>query len=72
MALEDINFDFDVNKFFGAIKDSLFKTVKVILTMFFNLPFKVKVTIAVFVVLIVIGIAILVWKYRDEWHYVKY
>ena len=72
MNLDDINLDFDLNQLFESIKDSFFKIVRIIFMMFFNLPTKVKIILAVFFVLFVIGIGYLTWRYRNEWQYVKY
>ena len=72
MNLDEINFDFDIGGWIKNITDAFFKTVRTIFTMFFNLPMWVKITSAILLILFVIGIAILTWKYRDEWQYVKY
>ncbi len=72
MNLDSINLDFDINGFLESIKDGFFKTVRIILIMIYDLPTSVKITIAVFFVLLVIGIGYFTWKYRDEWRYVKY
>ena len=72
MNLNDINLDFDITAFLESIKDGFFKTVRIIFMMIFNLPTSVKIIIAIFFVIMVIGIGYLTWKYRDEWRYVKY
>jgi len=72
MGIEDFNFNFDINKILENIRDSFFKTVRIIFMMIFNLPTHIKITLAILFVLFVIGIAVLTWKYRDEWRYVKY
>ena len=72
MDLDAINLDFDITAFFESIKDGFFKTVRIIFMMIFNLPTSVKIIIAVFFLLLVIGIGYLTWKYRYEWQHVKY
>ncbi len=72
MDLDNINLDFDINKIIEGIRDGFFKIVRTIFMMFFNLPVWVKITLAIFSVLLVIVIVYLTWKYRDEWQYVKY
>ena len=72
MNLDELSLDFDVNKILEGIKDGFFKIVRTIFTMFFGLPMWIKITMAVIFILVVIGIAILTWKYRNEWRYVKY
>ena len=72
MDLDKINIDFDINEIIELIKNGFFKTVKLIFMMIFNLPTGVKIALAIFFVLLVIGIGYLIWKYREEWRYVKY
>ncbi|KKN58822.1 hypothetical protein LCGC14_0548280 [marine sediment metagenome] len=72
MGLNDLNFDFDINKIIEDIRDIIFKTVRVMFNMVFGLPTWIKITLAVLLVLSAIGIAFLTWKYRDQWRYVKY
>lgn len=69
MAVNDISFDIDT--FFGGLKDSFFKTIKIIFTMIFNLPMWVKIPISIIFVLFVILIGYLTWKNRNEWRHVK-
>ncbi len=72
MGIEDINLDFDIDSIIEGIKDSFFKTIRIMFQMIFGLPFVVKITIAIIFVLSVIGIFYLTWKSRDEWRHVKY
>ncbi len=72
MDLDNLNIDFDVNEIIDSIKDFLFKTVRIIFVMFFNLPMWIKITLAVFFTLGIIGIGYLTWKYRYEWQHVKH
>ncbi len=72
MGIEDIKVDFDIDQIIEGIRDSLFKTVRIVFNLIFGLPISVKITIAILFVLSVIGISYLTWKYRDEWRYVKY
>lgn len=69
MAINDISFD--INNLVSGFRDSFFKTAKIILVMIFNLPMWVKIPLAIISILLVIGIAILTWKNRDEWRHVK-
>ncbi len=72
MKLDELNFNFDLNKIFEGISDSFFKTVRLIFMMIFNLPTGIKITLAIIFLLVIISIGYLAWKYRDEWRYVKY
>ncbi len=72
MNLDDINIDFDLDKIIKGVQDAFFKVVRTIFIMIFNLPKGVKIALAIFMVLLVIGIGYLTWKYREEWRYVKY
>ena len=71
-VLDEISLDFDITAFLESIKEGFFKTIRIILIMIYNLPTSVKIIIAVFFVIIVIGIGYLTWKYRGEWQHVKY
>jgi len=72
MGLEDINIDFDIGEMIEGANNAVFKTFKIIFTMFVDLPPFVKITMAILFVLFTIGIGFLTWKYRDEWMHVKY
>ena len=67
MDLSFLSIDFEA--IFSAIWSALYRFIRIPFRMINNLPEGFKIGILAFLVLFMIMIAILVWKYRDEWRH---
>ena len=67
MDLGFLSIDFD--GLFNAVWSALYRFIRIPFRLINNLPEGFKIGILAFLMLFMIMIAFLVWKYRDEWRY---
>jgi len=69
MDLGILNVDF--NAIINSVWNALFRIVKIPFSFINNLSWQIKLGLFIFAMMIMIIVALLVWKYRYEWRSVQ-